>query len=454
MTTRRLAILTATVVLLFAFIFFFERHQPTTEERIEKGDILWDMNEGELGKISVARGAETLEFTRDADDSWRMTKPDTYPADASLMSSLVFDLARPQRIGETTEGGSGPDYGLMKPRVVVTVASKPVKGTTPKSHTLSIGSDVPGTDTVAARVQGENRIVFVRSSVAADLLKPAESFWSRRIFTGASADAAKLSIARGRGQMEFEKRKGAWWVTRPVADLADATTLDRLVGNLLGENAIEFLKVADPDLPGDGLQPPIFTVTLTVGKKAQTLEIGASRADGKSVYARANGKTFSIESSVTEELSKEADAYRETKLVRFENADVKGFAFTAEGKTRTITHDGPDWLEGGKTLPAAGVEDVLTAVAALDSKDFLSSAEVQKAEANPESASLQIDLKSGDSWKMSFRPCENGRLCAKVSGRPALLAVDAGDFDRVTSALKKLAPAASPAPARPAPKKK
>ncbi len=449
MTTRRLAVLSATVLALFAFIFFFERHQPTTEERLERGDVLWDLNEGKVGRISVGRGAETLEFGRDTDDSWRMTRPDSYPADAGLMSSLVYDLARPQRMGEATEGVSGPDYGLMKPRVVVTVTAKEEKGKKPESHTLSIGSEVPGTDTVAARVQGENRIVFIRSSVATDLLKPADAFWSRRVFTGASADVTRLSISRGRGQINFEKRKGSWWMVRPIADLADATSLDRLVGDLIAENVTEFLKVSDADLSGDGLQPAIYTVTMTTGKKTQTLEIGASRADGKSVYARANGRVFGLDSSITEELSKEADAYRESKLVRYESGDVKGITFSSEGRTRAITRDGPDWVESGKTLPASGVEDVLTAVSALAAKDFLSADESAAAQANPETANLKLDLKSGDPWTISFRPYRDKQLAAKVGGRPSLIAVDSADFDRLTAQLRKLAPAAPPAKATP-----
>jgi hypothetical protein len=458
MTTRRLGLLTALVVGLGVFIFFFERHQPTTQQRLDRGDVLWDINEGKIGSITVTRGNETLEFVRAPDDSWRMTKPEDFPADASLLSSLVFDLARPQRMGEASESVSGPDYGLMKPRVVVTVGAKQEKGKKPESHTLSLGNEVPGTDSVAARVQGENRIVFVRTTLASDLLKPAESFWSRKVFTGSSADVARITIARGRGQMEFEKKKESWWMSRPVADLADATAIDRLVGDLLGENASEFLKVADSDLAGAGLQPPIFTVTMTIAKKPQTLEIGASRADGKTVYARANGKVFAIDSSVTEELSREADAYRETRLVRFDNSNVKSFTATEGGRPRTLVRDGPDWTEAGKAVPSAGVEDVLTAISAVPVKDYLSAAESARVEPETETAGFKIDLKSGDSWTISVRPGEvEKRLAVKVSGRPAMLAVESADFDRVVAALKKLAPAsqtpAAPAP-RPAPKKK
>lgn len=446
MSTRRLAVLTAVVIALFAFIVLFERHQPTTQERLERGDVLWDINEGKLARITIVRGAETLELVRDSDNSWRMARPTAYAADSSLLSSLVFDLARPQRLGEATEGVSGPDYGLTKPRVVVTVTEKEEKQKKPASHTLSLGSDVPGTDTVAARVQGENRIVFVRSTVAADLLKPVESFWSRRVFSGSSADVTKLSIARGRGQLEFEKRKSAWWMTRPVADLADATAVDRLVGDLLAANVTEFPKVLDSELSGDGLQPPIFTVSMTFTRKPQVLEIGATRGDGKTAYARTSGKILAIDSSITDELSREADAYRETKLVRFESGDVQTLAVTFGGKARTIVRSGPDWTESGKTVPATGVEDVLTAIAALTGKDFLSTQETAPAESQAEIANLKIEGKPGQSWAVSFRPFQDKRLAAKVTGRPAALAVEAADLDRVTDALKKISPQAPPAP--------
>jgi hypothetical protein len=154
----------------------------------------------------------------------------------------------------------------VTPRAVVTITSihsKDPKDKKPEIHTLSIGKEIPGTDTVAARVKGENRTVFLRSSLATDLLKPVDDFKSKKIFAGSIADVGQLSILRGRGRIDFEKRKETWWMARPVTDLAASAPVTRLIDDLLAANVTEFLKIPKADLGGDGLAPPIYTVTMT-----------------------------------------------------------------------------------------------------------------------------------------------------------------------------------------------
>lgn len=448
MSPRRLAILTGVLIVLFAFVAFFERKMPTTQERTDRGDVIWDVNEAKIARIEINRDGIALTFDREG-EGWRMTRPDNYPADAGVLSPLVSDLARPAREGEASAGASEPDYGLTSPRAVVTVSTRENKGTRAESHTLSIGREIPGTDTVAARVKGENRTIFVRTSLAAELLKPADGYKSRKVFAGSSLDATRLAIARGRGRLEFEKRKDRWWMVRPMADLAGSATVSRLIDDLLAMNVTEFLKIPKTDLPGDGLAPPIYTVTMIISGKPVSAEIGATRSDGKSAYARSGGETFAIDSAATDELAKEADAYRETKVARFDNANAKKLSWASRGAHREFTRGGSEWKEGGKPVPAASVEDVLTAIGALEGKDFLAADDYQKLVRAPEIASFAIETSGGESFSVSVRS-GGERLAAKVADRPEALLVSAADFDRVTSAVAKIP---VPAPARTPPAK-
>jgi len=454
MSPRRLAILTGVLVLLFAFVALFERKMPTTQERVDRGDVLWDVNEAKVGKIEIGRDNTVLAFERDG-ETWRMTRPDAYPADPGTMSALLSDLARPAREGIAPAGGSEPDYGLTAPRAVVTVSTKEGgKGVRGESHTLSIGREIPGTDTVAARVKGENRTVFVRSTLANDLLKPVDGYKSRKIFAGSSMDVSHLVIARGRGRLEFEKRKDRWWMTKPALDLAASAAVGRLIDDLLAESVVDFVKIAKTDLAGDGLAPPIYTVTMTTGGKPVTLEIGATRADGKSAYARSNGQTFALDSAATDELAREADSYRETKVARFENASAKKVAWTSGGQRREFVREGADWKETGRAVPAAAVEDVLTAIGALEGKGFLSAAEGEKIAGAPEVGSFTVERAGGDVFSASVRPAENARLAVKLADRPEALLVPASDFERVAAAVRKIPPPAPAAKAPPPAKKK
>ncbi|HET9794912.1 MAG TPA: DUF4340 domain-containing protein [Thermoanaerobaculia bacterium] len=450
MSPKRLAVLTGVLLVLFAFVAFFERKMPTTQERLDKGDVIWDVNEAKIGKIEINRDNMTLAFERDG-DAWRMTRPESYPADGPTLSSLVADLSHPAREGEASASATEPDYGLTAPRAVVTVSGRDGKNGKGESHTLSIGREIPGTDTVAARVKGENRTIFVRSTVAADLLKPVDGYKSKKIFAGSALDVTQLSIARGRGRLEFEKRKNRWWMTRPAADLAASSAVERLIDDLLAANVTEFLKIPRAELAGDGLAPPLYTVSMTISGKPVTADIGATRADGKSVYARSGGETFAIDSTVTDELAKEADVYRETKVARFDNFAAKKLVWSSGGAPREFIRDGAGWKEAGKAVPAASVEDVLTAIGSLEGKDFLAATDWQKISAAPELAAFTVETSTGDSFAASARPSGGGNVAIKLADRPEALVLPAADFDRVSTAVRKIAPAAAPAPAKPAP---
>jgi len=450
MSPRRLAILTGVLVALFAFVALFERKMPTTQERVDRGDVVWDVNEAKIARIEINRDGMALTFEREG-DGWRMTRPDSYPADGAVLSPLVSDLARPAREGEAPAGGTEPDYGLTNPRAVVTVSTKDAKGAHAESHTLSVGREIPGTETVAARVKGQNRTIFVRSSLAADLLKPVDGYKSRKVFAGSSLDVSRLSVARGRGRLEFEKRKGRWWMVRPSADLAGSAAVGRLIDDLLAMNVAEFVKIPKADLAGDGLAPPIYTVTMTIGEKPVSAEIGATRADGKSAYARSGGESFAIDSAAIEDLAKEADAYRETKVARFENSSAKKLVWTSGATHRELSRDGAEWKEAGKAVPAASVDDVLTAIGALEGKDFLSADDYAKISRSPEIATFAVETAGGDRFAASVRS-GGERLAIKVADRPEALLVPATDFERVSAAVAKIPAAASPAnpaPARP-----
>jgi len=72
-----------------------------------------------------------------------------------------------------------------------------------------------------------------------------------------------------------------------------------------------------------GLNPPLYRVTIGAGKETPvSVDFGATRADGNSIYARREGQVMTVEGEIAEELSKEAEAYRSTSAVAFNRGDV------------------------------------------------------------------------------------------------------------------------------------
>ena len=450
MSSRKLLILTGVVVALFAFIFFIERKLPTTSEREQKGDLYWDLPEDQVDSIVLERGGETVEFARTG-DSWRLRKPEAYAADSFAVSDLataLADLKKPS--GEATTEGNGEAYGLAKPSAKATFAWKdPKKEGKKQSRTLEFGLDIPGTELSAARVAGSTRILFVPASLATSVRKPVDDFKSKDVFGGSSSDVAAIDVVRGRGRFTLAKKNGVWWLEQPIADLADRDAADRLANDIAALRVTEFVpRAQSADLAALGLSPPIYRVTLTDSKGAKrSLDLGSTRSDGNDVYAAHEGQVFTLSNSLLEDLSKEAVAFRDRRLVRFERSDVQGITATADGRRRVFARQQAGWSADGPPVLAAATDDLMTAILDAESTSFLDDASVGALAARPPELEIELRMAAGPPWKVAFHPLRS-EFAAVVSSRPGGFALARPTVEKLKAALEKAAATPPPTPGK------
>lgn len=451
MSPRKLLALSGVVVVLFAFIVFFERKMPTTEERARKGDLYWDIPQDSVQKMEIVRNGETLEFQR-AGAGWKMVRPEKYPADAFAVGSVLTDLAAMRRAGgEDASEGKAADYGLEKPALAATLVwADSGDPKTLKTRTVEFGNPVPGTDVVAARVTGTEKILFVPSSVLTGLKKSTDDFESREIFGALASDVSKLEILRGRGKLVFARKDHAWWLSEPMSDLADGGEVDRLVGTLSGLRAKEFLH-GPQDLPGIGLNPPLYRVTLTGAAKTPpvSVDFGATRTDGNTIYALREGQVLTVDRDIVDDLSKETEAFRSKTLLGFNRADVVGIEAAFPKASYMLALKDGGWSSGSRPLLAGTVEDLMTALLDVKVRDFLD--EAQSKGLPLPVATVTVRSKGSPNWTLSLYP-RSGALIARGTPRPNAFSVDRDTPDKLEAAFKK-AVAAPPTPA-PAPAKK
>jgi hypothetical protein len=446
MSPKKLLVLTGIVALLVAFIALFERKMPSTAERQRKGDLYWDIPPDRLERIQLVRGAETLDLQKTG-TNWRLTKPDSYPADTFAVSSLATELAQLKRSGEEIEGRPA-DYGLdppsIKATIVWTVASDPKSKQT---RTIEFGKEVPGTDVAAARVAGASRVMFVPTSTLSAVKKGVDDFRSREIFGNLAGEVARLEILRGRGRLELNRKDGVWWLAQPIADLAESAEADRLVGQLTGLRARDFIHGAQ-DLATLGLNPPLFHVTVAGSKgETTTADFGSTRTDGNTVYGRHEGQVLTVEGEIVEELSKEAVAFRSTALVAFNRSDVSAVDGAFGRAAVSLAQKDGGWSSQGRPVLAAAVDDLLTAILDLKSKSFLDDAELK--DLPSAAATITIRQKSGSPWTITLVR-RSDRVVARVSSRPGGFALDADAPGKIQAAFEKAsAPAVTPTAAKP-----
>jgi hypothetical protein len=450
MSSRKLLVLTGVVVALFAFIFLIERKMPTTSERDQKGELYWELPEGQVDSIRLERGGEVVELTKSA-DSWRLIRPEAYPADSFAASDLASQLANPKKPAGESEGEGEPErYGLAKPAARATLGwHDPKRPGEKHSRTLEFGLDIPGTDLTAARVAGQSQILFVPASLAAAVRKAADEFKSKDVFGSPSIDVAGIDVARGRGRLTLAKRNGIWWLEQPISDLADRDVADRFAGDLSALRVTEFVpRTQSADLSALGLAPPVYRITLTDTKGGKhALDLGSTRSDGNSVYAVRGGQVFTVGNSLVDELSKEAVAFRDKRLVRFERSEVQGITASVGSKRRAFSRQQAGWSVDGRTILAGTADDLMTAILDVESRSFVDDAPMAVLAARPPEVELEVRLAAAPSWKASLYPFR-GDLAAVVSRRPGAFAVGREAVAKLTAAIEKAgtAPAITPAP--------
>ena len=458
MKPRKLLILTGVVLALFAFIVLFERRMPTTEEQKRKGDLHWELPADRVESVRLERQDSILELKRDG-GAWRLLKPESYPADAFAVLDLARELANLKRAGGDAVGARPEDYGLKPPAVKATFTwteeSAPQKK---KTRTVEFGIEIPGTDVAAAQLVGAENVIFVPASVLATVKKGVNDFKSREVFGGSAADVASFDVERGRGHLVLVKKGGSWWLQQPVADLADPKAAARLAEELVAMRAVDFVGPADKEnLATQGLSPPLFRVSLVDSKGTRaTADFGSTRSDGNSVYARRESQVFTVPNTIVEELSKEAIAFREARLVALDRSTVallQGIFGDTKHDIARVEHG---WTADGKAIVATAGDDLLSAVLDLKSKSFLDESDAVPLRSQTPLAVVKVVIPP-EPWEVRFFIAKND-VKATVSRRPGAFAMAPDTVAYLQGAFNKAAaslPTPAPAPtAAPVPKKK
>ena len=454
MNPRKLLILTGVVLALFAFIIFFERRMPTTEERQRKGPLHWELPADRVDSVRLERQDSAVELKKTDTGAWRVVKPESYPADALQAMDLVKELASLKRAGGSTDGAQAEPYGLKQPSAKATFTwtedSAPLKK---KTRTVEFGIEIPGGQNVAAaRVAGTEAVIFVPSSVLAVVKKNVNDFKSHEVFGGSAADVAMIDIERGRGHLVLAKKGATWWLQQPVSDLADSAVVTRLAGDLVGLRVLDFVGSADKEnLATQGLNPPLSRVSLVDAKGVRsTADFGATRSDNNSLYARREMQVLTVPNTIVDELSREVDAFREPHLVSPDRSTVSGLEGQF-GETRlALVKSGAGWTAAGKTVPGPAAEDVLSAVLDFKSKSFLDDSDVATLPAMTPVATIRVTSAS-EPWEIKLYPVKN-EFNAVVTRRPGGFLVPGDALTRVEGAFRKaLSSQPTPASSQPTP---
>ncbi len=439
MSTKKLLALTGVFLTLLAFVVFFERKQPNSEERARAAKRLADFKADDVVSVTIERpDLPKVELVRKAKGRWTVTNPPASPADGLSADALLADLARLEVVGETRTSFDPKEYGLEAPKAKATVAFADKS-----SRVFSFGAPIPGTDAVAAAAGG----VFgaVKFAPLAALTKPVDEYRSKRLFDVPTQEITRVSVTRGPNTVVVARAAkgpggtpGTWRLEKPVADLASESFVERLLGDLGGARIYEFASLPDADLARVGLAPPLTTVVLDKeAEKVATIGFGAQKAEGASgrMYAKAGGLVVVIDDRVREDLDKELSAYRESRVAPVETFTLRRVAFTSDDLRAGADKVDGQWRSSGRDVTALHAEGLAGVLARAEGRGFVPT---KPGKAPPEKPLATVDVAGegdGTTWTATFYPAPAGSspdlVAVHVTGRPERLLVDRSVLDEI-----------------------
>ncbi len=436
MRPRTLLALFVVVAGLAAFIWFFERELPSSDERRQQAKRVLAVEAGDIRAVEIARGDQRVRLERAAGTGlqegaagsstgatggtpggWRLVAPLAARADSAAVEELIEGLVGLEA-SRTLEGVDAASVGLDRPRA--TVELETASGKT----RLLVGSGVPASGDMIVARDGEGDPIVVSASVWSDLERDATAWRSRDVFPGSRNEIERLRLTGGALDVVLARREGRFWLESPLADRADEDLVSTLLSKIESMQVDRFVDTREHP-PGElGLEPPaaVLEVQKADGDSFR-LELGDPVADeADELYCRAEGQVFVVERPLGDALERSPAEWQSQTWSAFEAYQIDSLvAESADGEV-SFERAGSDWKRGGETVPYNAMNDLLYAISGAAAERLLSPAEAAGLGIDGDEPLLTLRLTSGEEAETLelFAAVEGGRPGA-ASGRDYLL---------------------------------
>lgn len=327
-------ILLIIVLVLFAFVYFFEIRKPkeSTGEDKSLGKLLSLVKE-DVSKVELAYSNPNYEkilCSKDDAGGWQIEQPLKAKADQKLMDRLISDTVGKNVQQTLKEAGDISEYGLDNPRVTATFYLQ--DGT---SRTIMLGDTVPTGNYTYIKQKSIPDISLVPASIADDLTKFVSDLRDRTVMALDKSDIKRLQLKYSdRGNIVCEKAETEWNLLEPLVARGEKGAIEKIISDLTDLKVDRFVTEEAEDVSIYGLSQPQIEVTVSLDDGTEKgLLIG--REEGGSVYVkRASDKAvYSVNSEIIDKLKKEASDLRDRTVVAFDRNLVEKLELKSSGRS-------------------------------------------------------------------------------------------------------------------------
>ena len=447
MRPRTLGVLLVLVVGLLAFIWFYERDLPSTDERAELARKVVRVESAEVVALTLSRGEERVRFEREpaslpADEAasegsaaavWRLREPLAALADQAAVAGLIDDLTGLET-ERTLEEAALADLGLREPRARIALE------TADERVELLVGSAVPASSKMVVALAGSAEAHVVADRIWSELEKPAGEWRSRDLGVASRDDIARISLSAGERRVSLGRRDGAYWVEAPYTDRADRELVSSLLAELTGLRAESFV---DQPPTAPELGAGTVEVVLEGREKVWRLELGGPAGEsGELTLARVGGQLIETRNELATALGREPEEWRSRAWSGLEVYQIDRLE-VREGESEIVfERDAGDWLRDGARVAYAPVSDLLYALTGVEAAALGSAPPAGE----PRLGFVLSDAAGERRETLTLYPASGGTSPARAGGREVTLLLDQGTVADLELKLGEARRAERPAP--------
>jgi hypothetical protein len=358
MKLKNTLLLLVLAVAVFAFIYFFESKQPTTQDSVERAGRVVHFDRDKINEISIKTPDTRIELVR-KDGVWFLDAPLKDRADSMAVNQLFTaaeNLKSDDAIATDKQGGGGKellsDFGLAKSdtRLTFSGGDKPVE--------LLFGKDAAVEGKSYVRLEDSKVAHVISNDLKNQLTKKVDEFRDHKLTDILTTQVNKVAFKTPSGEIELEKKDQHWSLSKPFKARGNDQKVNDLISQAANAQVDSF--VADASNPAAfGLQEPRGTVTFTSegAKEPVVLQIGqALEKDKEKIYVKLSTRNavMVVPKSVEGLLDTQPNGVRDRNLIRVTADIVDRINIESPGKEKiVVARKGESWVRkvDGKDVP-------------------------------------------------------------------------------------------------------
>jgi hypothetical protein len=349
-------------------------------------------------------GGSTLHLKKGSQgDDWQMVSP--AGMEVENLSGFVSSLAT-TRADEFMETLPGADATALDKAYRITAVVKSGEGT--ETVTLELGAGRK--KGVYARLAGKSGVFLVPKYTADQLMKSANDFRRKKIFTFAADEIAAITIAdAGQPPISLSKSGADWRFVEPAGVAAASAKVTSVATGIANFRAAEFLTSVPEDTGlGEGATTITISLTAAAGGGSTTLRLGKgfkNAQDQERFYAQVEGQpeVFTVMRYSRDNLVKTVADLKDKRLFLVNQDDITKVTLTHPDQKLEFERTGDTWkMTAPKALATVELEQLVSTLASLDVEGTEPAKTPAEAGIGTDSFTISFALKNGQSHAVTI----------------------------------------------------